>query len=130
MHRSLTHSIVIFAVIILPILALVHRNKKLTSLALVGAVGVITHLMLDLFGDFTPLFWPLFDQSIKVSTAIDIHIGSQPVFTESFRVLTEPTSFAPFVYFDEPMLTAPGAGVSAVLLIPILIKDLRPKKRG
>ena len=40
MHRSQTHSVVVLVVIVLPILALVHKNRTLRGLLLLGATGL------------------------------------------------------------------------------------------
>ena len=125
---SLSHSVVVLAAILLPVLAFVHRSRTLRRLVLLGAAGVATHVVLDLFGSFT-LFWPLLSQSLWVSMDLSLHIGSLPVVPGSVRLLAEPTAFQPFRFFDKEILTAWGLGVSGVLLIPSLVENLKPWMR-
>jgi membrane-bound metal-dependent hydrolase YbcI (DUF457 family) len=65
-HRSMSHSFVVLAIVTLPILAIFYRNKTITTLTLLAALGVSTHLVLDIFGGYTPLLWPISNQSIEI----------------------------------------------------------------
>lgn len=103
-HRSQTHSVVVLVIIVLPILALVHKNRTVRGLLLLGATGLTIPLVLDLFGSSTPLFWPLLNEPLLVS-------------------------FEPLTFFDEPILTAEGLGISSLLLIPSLVKTLKARMR-
>lgn len=132
-HRSLSHSVLVLAVIVLPILALARKHPTATRLTLLGAAGVLTHLALDLFQSYTPLLWPVANQSIWISTNLDVHIGSLPFFILSAKILTKPIDFAVFQSIDAPIVTNEGLGISLILLLPSLIGMLRrrdaPAKR-
>lgn len=123
-HRSQSHSIVVLAVIVLPLLVLTRNRRTLRTLLLLCTFGLLMHLMLDMFQASTPLFWPLLNQSFYISTRLDLHIGSAPLITGSTRLVVEPTLIESFVSFDEPILTAPGLSVSLVLLAPTLVEIL------
>ena len=128
-HRSLSHSVLVLAVIVIPILALTRKNPTVTRLTLLGAAGVLTHLALDLFGSYTPLLWPIVNQSIWISTKLDVHMGSFPIFIMSARLLTKLIGFAAFQSIDAPIVTTEGLGISLVLFIPSLVGMFRATAR-
>jgi hypothetical protein len=127
-HRSQTHSLIILTAITLPLLVATRNRKNLRTLIIIGAFGVLVHIALDLFQTSTPLFWPLFDQSIWISTTLDLQIGSAPAVESSMQLLMQKTAIEPFVSFDAPILTGPGLGISFALLAPTLIQLLRKRR--
>ena len=54
-HRSESHSIIILAAIVIPLLFLTRNRKEARAIVLLGTFGLITHLVLDLFQNPTPL---------------------------------------------------------------------------
>jgi len=124
-HRSQSHSLIVLAAVVLPLLILARNRRTIRTLVLLGAFGVLVHLALDLFQSPTPFFWPLLSQSPWISTTLNFHVGSIPLITGSAELLTGPTVIEPFVSFDEPILTAPGLAISLVLLTPDLLQILR-----
>jgi membrane-bound metal-dependent hydrolase YbcI (DUF457 family) len=126
-HRSVSHSVVVLAIIIIPILAVttLTRNRSLTNLTLLAAVGVVSHLVLDVFGAYTPLLWPLSNQSVEILAALNFHVGSVPYFTLSLGLRTEPYSTGYFKSMDTPVITAEGLAISLVLLAPTLFPLIR-----
>jgi membrane-bound metal-dependent hydrolase YbcI (DUF457 family) len=124
-HRSLSHSLVVLAIIILPVLAIAHRNKTITNLTLLAAIGIITHLILDVFDAYTPLLYPISNQSIQILTSLNFHTGSLSYFTYNLRLLTKPYSPTAFQIFDGSVITTDGFAVSLVLLGPFLVTLIR-----
>jgi hypothetical protein len=124
-HRSVSHSAVVLAAVILPLLILARKQRATSWFISLGGFAVMTHLVLDLFSGFTPMFWPLLEESMLVSAMFYLRIGSLPAITGSLRLLTEPTVFEQFVSFDQPILTGPGLAASSILLIPMLVRVLR-----
>lgn len=124
-HRSLSHSLVVLAVIVLPILAIAHKHKAITNLTLLATVGVITHLALDIFGAYTPLLWPISNQAIEIITSLTLHMGSFPYFTLNLGLRTQPYMFGAFQSIDAPVITAEGLAISLVLLVPSLAPLIR-----
>jgi membrane-bound metal-dependent hydrolase YbcI (DUF457 family) len=124
-HRSLSHSLVVLAIIILPILAIAHKNKTVTNLTLLAALGIITHIILDLFDAYTPLLYPISNQSFQILTSLDFHTGSQSYFTYNLRLLAKSYSPAAFQSFDGQVISTDGFAVSLVLLGPYLVTLIR-----
>jgi membrane-bound metal-dependent hydrolase YbcI (DUF457 family) len=134
-HRSLSHSVIVLGDAILALIALTFllpKNKRnaVRSVILLGAVGVATHLFLDIFDTYIPILWPLLNDSFWVSTDFHIHLGSLPFITGSVNLLAEPTLFRYFSSFEASILTDEGIGVSLILLIPSVGKVLRNRNRA
>jgi membrane-bound metal-dependent hydrolase YbcI (DUF457 family) len=127
-HRSQTHSVIVLAVVALPLFVLTRNRKEARTFVLLGAFGVLTYLVLDLFQAPTPFLWPLLSQSLLVSVGLDLHIGSMPLITGSAALIFGKSTIEYFSSFNEPLLTAEGFGVSLVLLAPTILTLLRDVK--
>lgn len=123
-HRSMTHSMLVLAAIILPAVLLTWRTKYRTY-ALLAAAGRVSHVLLDLFVGYTPVLWPIYDKAVWLTVSSAAHIGSTPGITFSADILTRPMTFEPFEALDAPIFTSSGLILSAVLLTPVLITKLR-----
>ena len=124
-HRSESHSLIVLAAVTLPLLVVTRNRKSLRTLVILASLGVMIHIALDLFQTSTPLFWPILNQSIWISTTLDLHIASTPTVKGSMEILMQKTAIEPFVSFDAPILTGPGLGISLALLTPTLIQVLQ-----
>jgi len=124
-HRSESHSIIILAAIVIPLLLLTRNRKEARAIVLLGTFGLITHLVLDLFQAPTPLLWPLINDSMMVSAKLDLRIGSGPIVTGSAGLVTGQSTIGFFSSFDAPLLTTQGLGISVVLLAPTFFTILR-----
>lgn len=123
-HRSQSHSFVVLALVVLPLLMLTWNRKSLRSLVLLGAFGLFAHLVLDLFQTFTPALWPILSESVWTHVTVDYHVGSAPLITGAATVIMKPTVIERFTSFDAPILTPEGLGFSIVLLTPTLCQLL------
>lgn len=124
-HRSLTHSLAILLAISLPILAILYLYRpRLLRPSLLALLSISSHLALDLFDGYTPLFWPLYDQSLWLRADLMAHIGSPPTLFISAQLLTRPVSFETLKYLDAPLFTGEGMILSIILLSPLLVRAL------
>lgn len=123
-HRSLSHSLIVLLVVVAPLLVLA-RRWRLHGYVWLASSAVASHLILDLFSGYTPLLWPLFGYSLWVQAELAAHIGSSPSLTSSVKLLKRPVTFQPFLSLDAPLFTGEGLVLSAVLLMPILLKAFR-----
>jgi hypothetical protein len=124
-HRSESHSIIILAAIVIPLLFLTRNRKEARAIVLLGTFGLITHLVLDLFQSPTPLLWPLINESLMVSANLNLQIGTALAVTGSTGLFTGESTIGFFSSFDEPLLTTEGLGISLVLLAPTIFTILR-----
>jgi membrane-bound metal-dependent hydrolase YbcI (DUF457 family) len=90
-HRSFSHSAVVLLVLAAPIMvwAWVARRRTVLVLAAAATFAVMSHLLLDLFTGFTPLFWPIYDRCLAVAVGSSIHVGSTPMFTYRLALESE-----------------------------------------
>jgi len=130
-HRSFTHSLAVLVAVALPVLVALHFYRpgaqRYFSLAL---FSISSHLALDLFDGYTPLLWPLYDQSLWIRTDLMAHIGSPPIFSIGAQVLTRPVVFSTFQSLDAPLFTGEGLILSLVMLSPFLIRAFLSRSRA
>lgn len=134
-HRSLSHSAVLPAAVVLALMAftfLIPADKRNAArmVILLGAFGVSTHLLLDLLTYYTPILWPLLNNSFFISIDLQLRMGSLPMVAGSVELLAEPTVFEPFTSFDVPVLTGEGVSVALILLIPGIVRALLNRASG
>jgi membrane-bound metal-dependent hydrolase YbcI (DUF457 family) len=125
-HRSLSHSIIVVLSVMVPFLLLTYRFKpRLYGYVLFALMAVASHLALDVFAGYMPILWPFYGYSVWVQADLFAHIGSSPSLSSSVKLLTEPVTFQPFQSLDAPLFTGEGLILSAILLMPVLLKALR-----
>lgn len=127
-HRSMTHSILILAAIILPAVLLTWRTKYRIYALLAGA-GLASHLALDLFSlGYTPILWPIYDQGVQLYVLSATHIDSGLGITFNAGILTQPATFE-FRALDAPIFTGEGLIIAIILLVPVLLTKLAKSHR-
>ncbi len=125
-HRSVSHSIVLMLIGIAPFLFLAYKFKpRVQSYALLALMAAATHPILDVFGGYTPIFWPLYGYSVWIRAELFAHVGSSLSLISSAQLLTRPVTVQPFQSLDAPLFTGEGLILSAVLLLPVLLKSRR-----
>jgi len=125
-HRSLSHSLIIVLVVAMSMLLLTYKLRlRVYGYVGFGLLAVASHLVLDLFSGYTPLLWPLYGYSLWVQAGLVAHIGSSPSLTSSLKLLKESITFHPFLSLDAPLFTGEGLILSAVLLLPVLLRAFR-----
>jgi hypothetical protein len=87
-------------------------------------LGILSHLIMDLFQSPTPLLWPLLNESLILSWGLNIQIGSIPTLTATGGVVTGQSTIGYFSSFDAPLVTGEGVGISIVLLAPVIVSTL------
>ncbi len=122
-HRSQSHSLIpVIAVTLTAYLLL--KGTRYPTYVFLGSVGVASHIVLDMFGGFTPAVWPLWDQSIKILMDLSIHIASPPVVIFNPQILIEPTTFELIQTVEGPLFTSEGLIISVILLLPTLLTPI------
>jgi len=125
-HRSLSHSLIIVLIVAMPLLLLTYKLRlRVYGYVGMGLLAVASHLVLDLFSGYTPLLWPLYGYALWVQAVLVAHIGSSPSLTPSLKLLKEPIDFHPFLSLDAPLFTGEGLILSAMLLLPVLLRAFR-----
>ena len=120
-HRSMSHSLVVISAVGLPLLMLAYGLKSL-RVGLLGLLAVASHIALDVFDGYTPVLWPLYENSMWIQAELRAQISSSPTLTPALRLAMEPTRFTAFRSLDAPLFTGEGLIISIVLVLPLLFK--------
>jgi membrane-bound metal-dependent hydrolase YbcI (DUF457 family) len=126
-YRSQTHSLVVLAAIALPLLAVTRSRKKAQRLVLLGALGVLTHLLMGLFEAPMPLLWPILNQSLLLSVHLDLHLGSFRPLTGYAKLTLGKSTIGYFSTLNEPLISEEGLGIALILLTPAILAFLHHK---
>lgn len=128
-HRSISHSVIfilalsIGLILILSYLGIDKSEKLLILLVL------LSHLFLDMFGGYTPIFWPIFDKSIYIFTEMTANMKNVLDLNLIFDIRLEKTVFYT-VSGDGPIFTGEGFGIALVLLTGLLLKNISIRYNG
>ena len=120
-HRSMSHSLVVISLVSLPLLMLAYRLKN-PRVGWLGLLAVASHIALDVFAGYTPILWPLYENSVWIQTELRAQISSTPTLTPALKIAMEPTRFIAFRSLDAPLFTGEGLIISMVLVLPLLFK--------
>ena len=123
-HRSVTHSLIPLLLVVAPLLALTWRSKPYRNLVILAFIAVSSHLLLDLTS-YTPILYPMLQDSFRIVFSCDMHYGSFPALSFNVLVKSIPTVFIPFDSLDALLFTSEGFLVSLALLSPAFYKILK-----
>lgn len=130
-HRSWTHSIVVVLAACGVVLLLIRAFRpRLLGFGLLATLGLVSHLLLDLFTTYTPILWPLVGWSIFVSLDGGVHISKGLNFNLGLKVSTRTTDFAPFTVLDAPIFTSEGFIIASVLIASALLSRYSKALKG
>mgnify|MGYP000530605434 CR=1 FL=1 len=129
-HRSVTHSIVLHITII-AILACILILSKVKSnirkwILIAVAFGLISHSVMDMFYDYTPILYPILQHDILIHVDVSIHIqeGQIPQILPKLEILLRETNFTPFINFEASLTTGQTIIISALLLFTVLTEEI------
>jgi len=123
-HRSATHSLVALLSVAVPVLALTWKRKPYRNLLILASMAVASHILLDLSG-YTPVFYPLVQDSYRVAVGCDIHYGSVPALSFNAKIHSKPTVFTPIESLDAPLFTSEGLLISLAFFAPAFHRILK-----
>jgi membrane-bound metal-dependent hydrolase YbcI (DUF457 family) len=124
-HRSFTHSLIALLAVSTPIFFVIYKFKpKVLKYGFMGFFSVASHIALDLPAGYTPLLWPLYNNSVWVQAELSAHIGSALNLALDLHILTEPIVFEVARSLDAPLFTGSGLVASFVILVPVLARVL------
>ena len=119
-HRSITHSGVVPLLFVLPIAYLAHRGGVGWKASALAVASLLSHPILDMFQDYTPILYPFSD-----SVFVDVKAGF--LFGESIKpffdlsVHTTVVKFTSFASLNGPLLVPQTLPLSlALILVPLL----------
>ena len=127
-HRSISHSAIILTLAWAPVLAAtwLHRPTY-KGYAVMGLLVLLSHPAIDMMGGYTPILWPLLDDSIRLNLSLNGRVGEGVSISPSIRLHSTPTVFQPVTSLDYPLFTGEGLVISLILLAPIALNIIRER---
>lgn len=83
---------------------------------------------MDLFTYFTPIFWPLYNNSIYIVTEMMTNMDNVSQLHLLFDIKLEPVVFYHTISMDAPIFTSQGVAVTLVILVGLVLRYFSLKK--
>ena len=126
-HRSVSHSIFFILIFSIPItIMLLYLAKKFSKKfssadAIMTTLVMLSHPFMDIFTGFTPILWPLFNQSVYIFTELTTNMNNILNLNLIFKIQFDKIIFLK-TSGDAPIFTGQGIGISLVLLTGLVLK--------
>jgi membrane-bound metal-dependent hydrolase YbcI (DUF457 family) len=128
-HRSISHSIFFILMVSFPAILITKKYyKDKFNESIISALVILSHPFMDMFTDFTPVFWPLFNKSIHIVSELTTNMNDVLDLNLTLQVYFKPIAFYRTTNIDAPIFSSAGVGVSLVLLIGLILKHHSIKK--
>jgi membrane-bound metal-dependent hydrolase YbcI (DUF457 family) len=122
-HRSFSHSIFFILLFCAPVITLAAvKHSKRTSDAIIATLAILSHPFMDLFTYFTPIFWPLYNNSIYIVTEMMTNMDNVSQLHLLFDIKLEPVVFYQTISMDAPIFTSEGVAITLVILVGLVLK--------
>jgi len=115
-HRSVSHSLIL-PIILLPLLILFWKKRELRYPLLIISIGLASHSLMDFIVGYTPILWPLSDNSFYLLFEWKLVIESHPTLLLEVALLQKSFGGGAFTTFDATILTAEGFVVASLLIL-------------
>jgi len=130
-HRSTSHSlVVVLALCDIALLLIRVVRPRLLGLGLLATLGFLSHLLLDLFTTYTPIFWPLVGWSPFISVNGGVHVSESVNLKVSLDLSTTTTEFTSFTVLDAPIFTSEGFAIALILIGAVFTNVYSDRLRG
>lgn len=130
-HRSTTHSlVVVLAACGISLLTIRSLRPRLLGFGLLATFALVSHLLLDLFTTYTPIFWPLVGHSLFVNVDGGVHISGGLNLDVGLNVSARTTEFARFESLNATIFTSEGFVIALMLIGPVFVNVYSDKLRG
>lgn len=127
-HRSLSHSAIILTLAWTPILAATWLQRpEWRGYASIGLIVLMSHPVADMMGGYTPILWPLLNDSIWLNLSLNGRISEGVSISPKMSVHSTPTVFQSVTSLDYPLFTGEGLMISLILVTPIAINLIRKR---
>ena len=124
-HRSFSHSMFFILLFCAPVIIITaaRHSKRVYDAAIVTLV-ILSHPFMDLFTYFTPIFWPLYNNSIYIIAEMMTNMNNVSQVHLLFDIKLEPVVFYPTINMDAPIFTSVGVATTVVILVGLTLKRL------
>ena len=123
-HRSITHSAVFLILICIPIVGFIRlKYPNYFHDSLVGSLIILSHPFLDVFNAYTPIFYPLYKNSVFIVCKLMTDMRSVSNLRFFFEIKIAPTTFSLIPpNTDGVVFSGLGVGISLVIFVGIIAK--------
>lgn len=127
-HRSFSHSIFFVLLITVPAMIITKKfHKEHFNDSIIATLVILSHLFMDSFDNYTPVLWPLFNESIRIVTELTINMNNVTDLNFNFNIYFKPIVFYQTTNMDAPIFSSMGFAVSVLLLAGMVLKYLSIK---
>jgi hypothetical protein len=124
-HRSFSHSVFFILLFCAPVIIITAaRHSKRVYDATIVTLVILSHPFMDLFTYFTPIFWPLYNNSIYIIAEMTTNMNNISQVHLLFDIKLEPVVFYQTVSMDAPIFTSEGVAATLVILIGLTLKQM------
>lgn len=124
-HRSFSHSIFFILLITIPVTVVIKKYyKEHFNDAIIATLVILSHLFMDSFDNYTPVLWPLFNESIRIVTELTINMNNVTDLNFNFNIDFKPIVFYQTKNMDAPIFSSMGFAVSVMLLAGMALKHI------
>ena len=128
LHRSLSHSIIVMALIIAPPLIYTRsRRPDLQHTLILAFLVLASHPILDL-ETYTPILWPITSNSYSLKLSLNAVMQKGFSLKPAIVLNTVPTVFETAQGFDYPLFTENGVLIAVILLAPIIYNQIKKNR--
>jgi hypothetical protein len=122
-HRSFSHSVVFILILGAAAIAIsTAKHSKWVSDTLIATLVILSHLFMDLFTYFTPLFWPLYSKSIFIVIELMTNMDNVSKLHLVFDLKLEPVVFYHTINMDSPIFTSTGVAATLVIVAGLVLR--------
>ncbi|MEM3437410.1 MAG: metal-dependent hydrolase [Nitrososphaerales archaeon] len=113
-HRSVSHSLLIPLALLF--ISLLWKKSRLQLPLQLSSFGLSSHVILDFINGYTPILWPVSQNSFKLVFELRLLIESFPMLYFNLNILERPYEYGTFITFDAPLFTAEGLAIASLLI--------------
>ena len=121
-HRSFSHSIFFILLFCAPVIIVAAaKHSKWTTDAIVATLVLLSHPFMDLFTYYTPIFWPLYNNSIYILAEMITNMDNVSQLHLLFKIKLKPVVFYHTVSMYAPIFTSQGVAATLVIVIGLVL---------
>ena len=129
-HRSFSHSIFFILLFCAPaIIITAAKHSRWTHDAIIATLVILSHPFMDLFTYFTPIFWPLYNNSIYIIAEMTTNMNNVSQLHLLFDIRLEPVVFYHTISMAAPIFTSQGVAATLVILFGLVLRHFFFQKR-
>jgi hypothetical protein len=121
-HRSVSHSFIVYLPVLLLALILHPFNFQHSLLLLAAYLSLASHVLLDTLGNYTLAFWPVVKDEFSIIIGFNVKFGSPLSLIPKICLRRRKHFKSYFKGFEVQVATGEGLLISFILLLPSLVK--------